>query len=115
MRHRVLYFVQCLGEQPKWDAGLTGDGMEEAVLEYAPVLRGDAAGIMLPLVSGWWFMTCDDSIRTTTGVSAIYSASSCASLIKMLRICVESGVILWMLGDQDVVCGGFDIIICLLR
>ena len=53
----------------------------------------------------------DDSIGTTTGVSAISSASFCTSLNKMLRIGVESGVIFWMLGEQDGVCGGVDVTI----
>jgi hypothetical protein len=33
----------------------------------------------------------------------------CTSLSKMLRIGVESGVIFWMLGEQDGVCGGVDV------
>ena len=51
-------------------------------------------------------MMSNDSIGTTTGVSVISSAS----LIKMLRTGVESRVRSWMLGEQDGVCGGVDVI-----
>ena len=80
-------------------------------MEHVPVFPGDATEIMLHSTAGWCLTTGDDSIGTTTGVSAISSASSCASLIKILRMGVESGVRFWMLGEQDGVCGGVDVII----
>jgi hypothetical protein len=85
------------------------DAVEEAVLvEHVPVFTGDATEIMLHSAAGWCLTTGDDSIGTTTGVSVI---SSCASLIKMLRMGVESGARFWTLGEQDGVCDGVDVII----
>ena len=63
------------------------DAVEESVLlVHVPVILGDATEIMLHSAAGWWLITSDDSIGTTTGVSAISSTSLCTSLSKMLRM-----------------------------